>query len=247
MSKYTIELRHICENYAGSAYTTPDDIINASLGMVFDFSFPMYREQHRCPLEKKIIKHFYMREIGLETVDLWKLFLNRKLNEIMPYYNELYRTAEMIIDPLDDVDYTRTELRENEETGSGNSKTNTSSTDNRTTHETNVDNSTQWETYQDTPQGALDGIRSEQYLTNARRVENGGGTQNTINNNGVGTGETKAETETERSGKDNAVITMKGKTGARSKSKLLEEYRKTILNIDMMIIRDLEELFMQIW
>ncbi len=48
-----------------------------------------------------------MQEIGLETVGQWKLKLEDKLNLIMPYYNQLYESAQLKIDPFNDVDYKR--------------------------------------------------------------------------------------------------------------------------------------------
>ena len=40
---------------------------------------------------------------------------------------------------------------------------------------------------------------------------------------------------------------VKGKTPGASYSKLLSEYRETFLNIDMMIIDDLSDLFFGLW
>lgn len=57
-------------------------------------------------LETKILRHYYMEEIGLETVALWKLFLEDKLNAIMPYYNKLYETTVKDYDYMVDVDVT---------------------------------------------------------------------------------------------------------------------------------------------
>ena len=40
---------------------------------------------------------------------------------------------------------------------------------------------------------------------------------------------------------------VKGKRGGITYSKMLEEYRKTFLNIDMQVINELKDLFMNIW
>ena len=40
---------------------------------------------------------------------------------------------------------------------------------------------------------------------------------------------------------------VKGKQSGTSYSKLLEEYRKTMLNIDMEVIDSLADLFMNLW
>ena len=113
MSNYTMELRHICEQLSGLTpaeimFSSVDDVISRSRAQLFNFNYPLYDPAHKTELETKIIKHFYLREISGETVGMFKLFLDRTLNEIMPYYNELYHTAALEYDPLHDVDVTRT-------------------------------------------------------------------------------------------------------------------------------------------
>lgn len=107
MSKYTTELRYVCETLAGlsesEGYNSVDNIIENSYAKLFDFDFPIFDEEYRPELEKKIIRHFYTREIGQETVGLFKLKLQTKLCDIMDYYNQLYRSALIELDPLTDV------------------------------------------------------------------------------------------------------------------------------------------------
>lgn len=111
MSKYTTELRFICEKLAGleesEGYDSVKDIIANSRAKLFDFEYPIFDEAYRPVLETKIIKHYYTREICAETVGRWKLFLEERMNEIMPYYNDLYNSALITYDPLTDVNYTR--------------------------------------------------------------------------------------------------------------------------------------------
>ena len=109
MSKYTTEVRYICEVNAGLTESTGgndvEQVIANSRAKIFDFNYPIYDESYRSILETKILKHFYTREIGLETVGLWKLKLNTKMNEIMPYYNQLYKSALLEFNPLWTDDY----------------------------------------------------------------------------------------------------------------------------------------------
>lgn len=104
MAKYTTEVRSICENYANlkesKGYNSVQSILNDSWDKVFDFDFPIFDENYREPLCKKILKHFYTKEIGEETVGLWKLRLDDRMNEIMPYYNKLYESELISIEPL---------------------------------------------------------------------------------------------------------------------------------------------------
>lgn len=108
MSKYTTEVRFICENAAGydesKGYSDVDSIIDAAIPSVFSFDFPIYDDAYRNVICTKILRHYYTREIGFETVGLWKLKLQTKLNEIMPYYNQLYNSALIKFNPLYDTD-----------------------------------------------------------------------------------------------------------------------------------------------
>lgn len=104
MSKYTTEVRYICENYASlnesKGYNDIETILDDSWDKVFDFPFPIFDEEYREDLCKKILRHYYTREICEETVGLWKLRLNSRMNEIMPYYNKLYNSELISIQPL---------------------------------------------------------------------------------------------------------------------------------------------------
>lgn len=104
MSKYTTELRYVCETYAKEpesvGYDDVTHIINRSWDKVFSFDFPIFDENYREPLCKKILKHYYTREIAEETVGLWKLRLDSRMNEIMPYFNKLYNSELISIAPL---------------------------------------------------------------------------------------------------------------------------------------------------
>lgn len=108
MSKYTTELRFVCETLCGytesQGLSKVEEIISKSAPLIFDFDYPIFDDDYKIPLEKKIIRHFYLREIGFETLGIWKLKLNDKLNEIMPYFNQLYESELLKFNPLIDVD-----------------------------------------------------------------------------------------------------------------------------------------------
>lgn len=114
MSKYTTEIRFLCESLTGhdesKGYSSIDEIIEDALPIIFSFDFPIFDEEYRKVLETKILRHYYTREIGCETYGLWKLRLQTKLNEIMPYYNKLYESELLKYDPLRDVDMTTTNV-----------------------------------------------------------------------------------------------------------------------------------------
>ena len=108
MSKYTTEVRNIVETYAGyderANYPDVDTCIDIAIPKIFDVdNIPVYVPEHKALLFHKILLHYYQREIGFETAGLWKLKLNTKLKEIMPYYNQLYASELLEYDPLQNV------------------------------------------------------------------------------------------------------------------------------------------------
>ena len=119
MSKYTTELRFNCETLAESesslGYDNITTVIEKARPLLFNFDYPIFDNAYKSVLETKIIKHFYTQEIGFETVGLFKLKLDTKMNEIMPYYNQLYKSELLKFNPLYDTDITT----EHQLTGSG--------------------------------------------------------------------------------------------------------------------------------
>lgn len=227
MSKYTTELRYICEWLAGEKnsvdFSHVDDIIELARPKLFSFQYPLYDATHKQTLETNIIRHFYTREIGMEVYGLWKLRLQAKMNEIMPLYNQYYESCDLEFNPLHNVEMTDSKTED--------TTSNLTGSDNRT-----VDtNSEDWNLYSATPQGMLEGVNSEEYLTTA--------TKNTSE-----TGETNNLTRTQDTvGKLTSVFKQTGKNSADSFSEMVEKWRQSFINVDMMIIAELEPLFMQLW
>lgn len=271
MSVYTTQVRFICEAEAGLkksvGYDDVNTVIQNAIPKIFNFSWPIFDESYRNVLETKILKHYYTREIGLETYGLWKLKLDTKLNEIMPYYNQLYKSALLEFNPLYDVDITRnhTGKKTGTEALKGNVDINGQVlVDNHgnvnTTDDTTVANTTTSENidkFSATPQGAIDNLRNEKYLTNARMVND----TNTSNGTTMGKTDTSTDSTTDTTtntttttnnsttinNTEDYLETVKGKQGTQSYASLIMEFRETFLNIDMMVIEDLGELFMNIW
>ena len=259
MSDFTSELRFICETEAGlsesKGYNSITDIIEEARPKIFSFDYPIFDENHRVELETKIIRHFYTREIGLETYGLWKLKLESRMNEIMPYYNEMYKTAAIEYNPINDVDYVKTHAGTNEvnttsKTMSASEGTSERDISSSSTGSTSND-TTSWDLYNDTPQGSVQNIENETYLTNARKnTEDYDGTStntSTTNDDTQYTDNRTVDGTNKETGTDSYIETMKGKVGTYSFSKMIKEYREQVLNIDMMIINDLENLFMLLW
>lgn len=230
MSKYTVELRYICESSIGNkkagGYNKVSDIIREAMPKIFDFDYPIFDEAYRSVLQTKIIKHYYTREIGQESYGLWKLRLDAKMNEIMPYYNKLYESTLLDFNPLYTVNMTRdhkTNLESNRTLGN-------------TTETESSGNGNNKQLYSDTPQGSIYGLESNTYLTNATISNNTNSNSSSISSNGDDQYDS-TESYLEH------VFGYEGKTG----SELLLTYRKTLLNVDMLVINELEDLFFQLW
>lgn len=135
MSRYTTELRNICEASIGrtehAGFNDINSVITEAAPRVFNFDFPIFDEDYRLALEIKILRHYYMREICCETVGLWKLYLQSKLCEIMPYYNQLYKTELFSFNPLYDVDYKVDHKGDGTNNGDEQTDTDTSTENNR--------------------------------------------------------------------------------------------------------------------
>jgi hypothetical protein len=111
MSRYTTQVRYICESEAGLSESTEfsgiQNTITQAIPKVFNFDFPIFDESYREPLCRKILSQYWTREISEETYGLWKLRLYTKLNRIMPYYNQLYKSELILFNPMYEVDLKR--------------------------------------------------------------------------------------------------------------------------------------------
>lgn len=267
MSKYTTEVRYICESLAPDSNNRGESldiqngqwsvnkIIERSWKKVFNFDFPIWDEDYRSVLCTKILKHYYTREIGMETVGLWKLKLETKLNEIMPYYNELYLTTTLKYNPLYDADYYRT-TNGNEHGNSNHDEATGRHTVNSNEESYNEDTTNEGENhsknrFSDTPQGGLIGVENDEYLTNATLVDSEG--SNTGNRTGSRNNSGYTQENGTRVGNDAFATTrdyvehVAGKFPGRSYAKNIKEYRENLLNIDTMVIDELKDLFMLLW
>ena len=250
MSRYTTEVRFICETASGldesKGYRNVNEIIESAIPSIFDFSFPIFDENYRMVLEKKILKHFYTREIGEETVGLWKLRLDTKLNEIMPYFNKLYLSELLEFNPLYTTDLTRKKDNkvDNESDGTVESENHSESTSSGTG--SGESSNTSVDKFSETPQGALTNVENGTYLTNARITEDSGESSSETSNESATDGSGKVVSGSTSSTTEDYLEHVVGYE-SRSGSKLLKEYRETFLNIDMLVIGELEPLFMQLW
>lgn len=204
MAKYTITIKTLIDNN-------------------FDFkmdSYPIFDENYRNTLNQNILYHYYENEIGFETAPLFRFYLNQKLNEIMPFYNELYKVQKKLINEnllLNNVNLT--------ETLHGSNTTKTSSTSQSLSNGKNL--------YQDTPQGQISqtDIDAQTWATNL-----------TLNKN-----EIEDESSATGNGTNEYLKTIIGNNGGKFNIDVLNDIKNNLMNIDLMIINELNDLFMQIF
>ncbi len=204
MAKYTITIKSLIDNN-------------------FDFkmdSYPIFDENYRDTLNQNILYHYYENEIGFETASLFRFYLNQKLNEIMPYYNELYKVQKKLIDEnllLNNVNLKEQLI--------GSNRTETNSTSQSSNNGKSL--------FQDTPQGQISqtDIDNQTWATNL-----------TLNKN-----EIADQSNASGSGTNEYIKTIIGNNGGKFNIDVLNDIKNNLMNIDLMIINDLNDLFMQIF
>jgi hypothetical protein len=211
MSNYTIELRKI-----------PEKIVDSALS-----EYPIFSEDYRKPLNTKIKQHFWFNEIGLESIDMFVWQLRVKMNEIMPYYNQMYEAELTKRNPFITV------KMKSSTKNTGSTKNISSSVEHGTSSSSTDAKSRAVQS--DTPQVMLSGsgdyatgAADSTSLTGVKSMSDGTGSQ-TSTSSSDGTGETSQE----------------GFSG--SMASLILAHRDAIINVDMMVIAQLEPLFMYVW
>ena len=224
MSKYTMELRNIIEyegrekvenyfkDYCIENYLRPNEIetiLNANIW-----------SKNR--LASKIVDHYYMREIGYETIGLFRHYAKVYMQEIMERYLPLIYSNSINYDPLVNVDYTETFERNIKGTGESES--------------TSTNEASGLSVNSDTPQGNISkqDILSGSYASNTGASE----TESNISDSSSNSSNTD-ETYSKK---------VKGNSGVSATAqKMIEQYRQNIIAIDEQIIKELDKLFMGLY
>lgn len=237
MAKYTIELRKIIDNfysreeveswfkdYCMSNYLRPNEvetILNANI-----FS--------KDRLASEIVDHYYMREIGYETIGQFKHYAKVYMREIMGRYLPLIYSNSIEYNPLVNVDYEETFTRNI--VGSGESSGESSSESSSTNSASGLSVSS------DTPQGQISkaSILAGNYASNTGASETESSiSDETSSSNSNSTSNTTDETYTKK---------VKGNSGVSATAqKMIEQYRQNIIAIDEEIIKELDKLFMGLY
>lgn len=232
MAKYTIELRKVCDYYKREEvekwfksyeledYLTPEQIEIITNANIWN----------KDKLAKKIVDHYFMREIGFETPALFSHYAKVTMQELMEEKLPLIYSSSIKYDPLINVDYTETFEREQEGTASNNGESNSNSNSN--SESLNINNST--------PQTRINkqDLETGVYANSVNQSEN----NSNIND--------KTTTKNDGSSKSNESYKkqVKGNSGVSATAqKMIEQYRQNIIAIDRDIIQELNTLFMGLY
>ena len=216
MSKYTVTLRQIIQS-------------GFDIGLK---DYPIYNEAHRETLNNMIINHYFMSEIGQETPELFRIYLNNTMNEIMPRYNLMYKALDEYYEQqslLGNIDLTTTE------TISGTNNQTNSGTDTVK----NYINQSGKNIRMDTPQGELtlqDIDAQTVYATEAtlsKAIANGDDNK-TVTEHGAIVDSTSTQTRTNH---------VHGNNGGKYSLDIINQMNDSIYNVDAQIIKELQPLF----
>lgn len=255
MGKYTVELRELVEQ-------------GVDLGLK---TYPIWSEEHREELNQKIINHYKYREIGFETPGRFIEELNIKMHEIMPYYIKLYETTLYEYNPIHNVDYTEENTTTRDSEGSLTNKeigtsegSGTVKGDSESTSESNITSETNHKNKKvdvDTPQnrinvdtlttGNLDyasNVSAEENLENQTQSNSGSASSHDTSTTTTESNlTTDFNSESEKSELETFKKHLSGNYGVTTSQNMIKQEREIIINIDMQIIGQLRNLFMQVW
>ena len=289
MATFTLRLKNVIE-ITGGQLTLENGVSKITGGNIGLDHYEIYDESYRDRLNGLIIDHYFNREIGTETVDMFQLAVRRHMNEVMPTFNELYRTKLIEFDPLSTLDIKSSSQMEAERkakvngvdsttaTSSGTNASNTDGTTNSTTtsSDTSDDNGTSDTTAQnvnsnraissDMPQTMLSG--DEDYASGGTDVNGvltaSGSAEETKHHTGSGSSETDGTSTSATTGNETAESQSDGTSQTDSEGEesgttataasgytghaavLLQQFRASIINIDIQVIESLESCFMQV-
>lgn len=220
---FTMTLKEAIELTGGTVELLDSGISKLTGGDIGLQYYKTFQSGYEETLNGKIIDHYWNREIGFETIDMFKMKMRQHMNNVMPYFNELYRSVQMTYDPLRTIDITTVSTSTSDQTQTAEGETIANS---KTDSGSRTVNST-------FPQVMLGG--NKDYASAAVDVNGEGTADSTSNENSSSTSEINSDS-------DSHVTGYQG-----SPADLIAAFRANIINVDLQVIESLEPLFMQIW
>lgn len=232
MANYTMEVRKVIEFYGRDEveswfkdYKLEDYLTEEQIASIVNAGI-----WNKNKLAKKIVDHYYMREIGFETPGLFANRVKARMQEIMEDYLPVIYSNSIQFDPLVNVDFTETFQREVESESQNNGTSNSSS--NSSSSGLNVNS--------DTPQGQISKseILQGKYASNTSASETGSEVEDETTTSNTGTANQL----------ENYTKKTKGNSGVSATAQaLIKQYRDIIRAVDREIIEELNDMFMGIY
>lgn len=232
---------------------------------LWGFDYPSYYEgEKKTAFEQKVVDHYRFRQIGQETPARFRHYFQTRLREVMPYYIQMYKLQEKvdeIEDPLESYNLTETYTQDKTGAGSIQGRT-TDSTESNTTNtgESETTGQTGKDTtrnntrkFSNTPQGSIQNL--DDHLTEAT-IETGGDSEdltaheqvsNESTQHGTVTGSGTSETTTQDTENTQYTLTRKGNIGVQPLGSEIRDIRNSFINIDLMVIESLADLFLMVY
>lgn len=227
------------------------DLIEDPSFKYFNFEYDFYTTDTyaRDNFEKKYLNHYMFHSIGAEVVYRHKRMLKAKLDKIMPYYKELYNTMLKAegIEFLLNKDYTETFIRELDRENIEKGKQDTSNKSDSTINSTGNVSSNNDSKISSLDNGVASVGLEEGFLTGVSQDKNTGVTSN--NNTEKREDVISGLSEKNDIGKELEKHTLigKGNIGITSSAELLDKWRKSLINIDELIIDECRDMFLMVY
>lgn len=198
---------------------------------LFDQPYNLYNNELKPYFEEKFFQHFMFYEIGFDNINIFKQHLISTLNDIYPKYKQLYETEIRCqnIDFMLNKDLKESYVRKLNGETEGNSQATSSANNTSNNNDLTIAN--------DTPQNKVDDL--DKYMTSASKTNSNSTNNSTSNANNTVKNKSNNTEEYE--------LISQGNIGITSSAELLEKWRNVLINIDQMIFKDLENLFLFVY
>lgn len=249
MSVYTTQIRNYIESFSEGQDIPVSDKIEIGRPKLFDFQYPSESDEFKKDFETNFIRHFYFEEIGQETIGAFKMFLCDRLNLIMPYYNELYKTTKMELNPLSNYSVENISKRDISVSQTGTaSGTNSASVSSNAKGSSNDSGENTAESYVSNFPQANIGKISLDYATTGNHADSSNSSTSSNTSSSETSSEDNSSSTQSSTGTTDETSTLKT-SGIMNKSEasLLMEYRATFVRIYQMIFEECRDLFMLIY
>ena len=230
-------------------------------------TYPLYKAEKvydliptREQLNDRLLNHYKYREIGFETIGRFLDELRITMNEIMPRYNELFKTVETMANlpnPFDNVDVVETFSEERKTNSTTDSSTGTETTSKAvdTTTTTGTASSYNKHVNSKTPQDGIsipaERIDSVNYADEAQWNKDSSSTTGSSSSDGSTTATSDSLTNTTNEGNETVehTYTKKGNQGVNTYAHDMNEFRTSIIDVMDQIVNDprIRELFMLVY